>query len=204
MRILSIAAIAALALGAGLAATATAAAQSDETPVPIPAHPKKIFGYQDPATGDFHALGKMHGIAPDASSSTTLTGTLEVVVTVTLKTPLPKGGAVICVSDFIASQVTQTPPADTTYDESAAVVATVAGSTATCTIKIPYAWAFPTGSGIVQHALDGSLDVEMFSAASTTVPVSGAMVRSVGQAIVSATAFPANGATTIYDVSATL
>jgi hypothetical protein len=201
MRIFSIAAIAAVTLGFAFAGIPSATAQSDEST----SH-RKIYGYQDPETGDFHPLGKFRGPVPDAATTAPTTGTLEVVAKITLKTPLPKGGTIICGASFIASSFSTTAISATSYEESADVLAVVSGSTATCTLKLPYSWVLPPPSSTVQDSLSGSLSVQMFQPVSstTTTAIEAALVRGNAQPIVSATKFPANGATTIYNLNVTL
>jgi hypothetical protein len=201
MRIFSIAAIAGLVLGFVLTGATSATAQTEE--VPTTPH-KRVFGFQDPLTGEFHPLGKFHGPVPDVATTPALTGTLEVVVKITLKTPVPKGGVIVCSADFIASSISLTSTAVTTYDESASVLATVAGSAATCTVKVPYSWVLPAASATVHDSLDGSLVVTMFAPATTTTAIEEGLTRTNGQDIVSATKLPANGATTVYDKNVTL
>lgn len=164
---------------------------------------KKLFGFQDPVSGEFHPLGKGQRLIPDAATTAPTTGTLEVVVTIALKTPLPKGGSVLCSTDFIASSFSLTTGAATSYTETAEAIATVAGAGAKCTLKIPYSWVLAPASSTIHTTLDGSLGVSMIGATTTTV-LEGEVLRGHGQDIVSATKLPANGAVTVYDVNATL
>jgi hypothetical protein len=208
MRIFSIAALAVLTLGAGFAASVPACAQSDDDEAVIHvSQPKKVFGYQDPVTGEFHALGRNHMPVPDATTTPAFTGTLEVVVKITLKTALPTGGSIGCSTSFVAASFSATAPTGAnTYEESASAAATVSGTTATCTLKIPYSWVLAAPSTTVQDSLSGSVTVEMYKSVSSTNPsvILTGLVRSNSQNVVSASKFPANGTTTVYNINATL
>lgn len=161
MRKQTIALVAALALGA-LGGSVTAHAQTANSG-------RKVFGFQD-RTGTFHPLGQSPDLMENPAVTTTYTGTIEVTVTVTLKTPLPTGDKVACSVDAIASSDnTLNPLASVTYDEIATSNATVSGSTATCKVNIPYSWVLLTPSTTVINSLDGNLDVIMYSPTATTI-----------------------------------
>jgi hypothetical protein len=163
MRKQSIALVAAIALGA-LGGSAIAHAQTANAPFQ-----KKVFGFQDSRTGVFHPLGQSPDLSENPAATTTYSGTIEVTVTITLKTALPKGDSVACSVDAIAISESETTAASVTYDEIATSVATVSGSTATCKVNIPYSWVLLTPSTTVIDSLDGSLDVIMYSPTATTL-----------------------------------
>jgi hypothetical protein len=164
MRKQSIALVAAIALGA-LGTSVRAHAQTANPPFQ-----KKIFGFQDSRSGVFHPLGHSPDLSENPAATTTYSGTVEVTVTVTLKTALPKGDSVACSVGAIASSESETSPfASVAYDESATSVASVSGSTATCKVNIPYSWVLFTPSTTVVNSLDGSLDVIMYSPTATTI-----------------------------------
>jgi hypothetical protein len=186
-------------VGLSLAASA-AMAQSDEA---VSGSQKKVFGYQDPKTGVFHQLGNREVLEPDVTTAPT-TGTVDVVVTITLKTALPKGGSIVCDASLIASSISETTASVATYEEALAEVATVSGSTATCTIKIPYSWALPAASTTVVNAMDGNVDVIMSAAPTTATPAAGLFSRSSLHSFAQNAKIPAAGATTSYAVAVTL
>jgi hypothetical protein len=157
MRIFSLAAIAAILVGATLiSGSALAAAQEDEQNVPA----KKILGYQDPRTGAFHPLVNA---VPDATLAPT-TGSVDLTLTISLKTALPSGGKIICGSEISASSQNETTFAESIWIEEAYSVATVSGSTAKCTVNVPYSFLVPAASALVKNALTGSYTVEMVNA----------------------------------------
>jgi hypothetical protein len=179
MRKQSIALVAAIALGA-LGGSAIAHAQTANPPFQ-----KKVFGFQDSRTGVFHPLGHSPDLSENPAATTTYSGTVEVTVTVTLKTTLPKGDSVACSVDAIATSETETSPfTSVAYDETATSIASVSGSTATCKVNIPYSWLLFTPSTTVVNSLDGSLEVIMYSPTATTITTElEDLTREHGQAI---------------------
>jgi len=197
MRILSVATSTALALGVALALTNLAAAQSID---PGFRH-KKVFGYQDPETGAFKPLNQA---MPEASTQAT-TGTVELILSISLKTALPKGGAIVCSADVTAASENTSTFAVSSWSEQASTVATVSGSTATCTVNVPYSWPIPAASASVVNILEGAYSVQMYN---TTTPYSPAttlpgIVRtsSGGYAYGS---IPSTGSTSKYTLSLVL
>jgi hypothetical protein len=127
----------------------------------------KVFGYQDSRTGTFHPLGNSVEIADPAAATTTFAGTIEATVTITLKTALPTGGQVACTveADATSSGVS----GEVGYVEIATHLATVAGSTATCKVNIPFSWLLFTASTTQINSLTGNLDVFMYSPVTTSI-----------------------------------
>ena len=189
MRSLSLAAVAAVALGTAVLASIPVSAQSIATP-----H-KKIFGYTD-ESGVFHPAVKAE---PDATVTPT-TGTIQVVITVALKTALPKGGAVLCGTDLTGQSINESTGSDAVYEEEAFVVATVSGATASCTVNVPYEWTIPPASSTVIDSLNGSYTVEMTTAAGVLPGV----VRLTDSSFVSGAKIPATGTVSKYTVAATI
>jgi hypothetical protein len=175
----SIALAAAIALGT-LAGSSVALAQTTNA-----APGRKVLGFQDSRTGNFHPLGKSIDAAVEPDIATTAyTGTIEVTVTITLKTALPTGDKVACNVDAIATSASTTTSANVVIDESATAAATVSGSTATCKVNIPFSWVLLTPSTTVVNSLDGSLDVIMYSPTATTLStILADLVRDHSQAI---------------------
>jgi hypothetical protein len=195
MRKSSLAAAAAITLSFGLTGSVAAFAQAD----PSAPH-KKIFGYQEAGTGVFHSLNH---VVPEATTAP-LTGTFEVTFTITLKTAVPTGGSVLCTTDFIASQTSETTGASTDYDEEADSVAKVTGTTATCTVNTPYSWVFGPKTSTEIETLGGSYTISILPAPSTTINYASVYGRSSTSEFVNATTLPATGAITKYAISATL
>ncbi len=162
MRKCSIALVAVIALGT-LGRSVLALAQTANRP-----HTSKILGFQDTKTGTFHPLGTS-AEALDPAATTTYSGTIEVTVNITLKTALPSGDVIACSVDAVASSESETTATSVAYDDSAASLATVSGSSATCKVNIPFSWVLGTPSTTVIDTLDASLDVVMYSPTATTI-----------------------------------
>jgi hypothetical protein len=152
-----VATIALLTLGGSVLASAQTANQSRSS---------KVFGYQD-RTGTFHPLRNSADIVDPAAATTTFTGTVEVTVAITLKTPLATGGQVACSVEADATSSGSSGGVD--YDEHATKLATVSGSTATCKVSIPFSWLMFTASSVQINSLSTSLDVYMYSPVTTSI-----------------------------------
>jgi len=181
-------------LGLGLAPLSFAQAAS-----PARQSSQRVLGYFDPATGIFqplHATGEV-----DPATAVTETGELIVKFTITVKSAIPKNGVVGC------SASADTGDAAGEYQERATGVATVSGSTYTCSAIIHYAWLLntPTTDPVT---LSGGVTVEYgyqataFNGSDTAVePIEA---RGHSASIPELKSVPANGATTTIDVNVTL
>lgn len=195
MRTWSFPSLLALACGALLCGSLPAAAQSD---LPFTSH-KYVFGYQDAKTGVFHPTPLA---IPDGASDPIISGQIWLTITVSLTTPLPSGDEVGCEMDVHVEQSeTVSPFASTGYDEEAFGVATVSGATATCLVKIPYSWTFPSSSS-TSSSLTGSYVVEMGNAAANA-PQPTVLRLSSGN-FLSTTTIPPTGTKSTFSVSARL
>lgn len=155
MRIYSLAAVAAAALSLGftLVGHVSAARQAPRSTSLRDA----VFGYQDLQTGAFHAIPQ---VAPDYTQPgwpPAVNGTITTTFTVALKTAIPDGDVVEC-------EVTLKPEyyntnGNVSYTDSAFAQGTVNGSTATCVVKVPFFWSFPSPGGDDQESLTGSYSV---------------------------------------------
>ena len=188
MRMRIVFTLAGLALSMATVGTVSSSAQSTE-------YHRKVFGYQD-QNGVFHAINHPE---PDATVTPT-TGTIELTLTITLKTPLPKGGVVICGADISATSTNLSTAMTAVYEEQANSLATVSGSTATCTVNVPYEWAIAAASTTVEDGLTGSYTIEM-ATATGTLP---GLVRLTDSNFLSATKIPATGTVSKFTVAATL
>ena len=179
-----------LAIGIAITGSEIAAAQAGGAQ-----QARKIFGYMD-ENGVFHTPRAV----PDAATSETLTGTLEVTFTITVKSSLPKGYALLCNASFAVGSVNATEPTKAIeYAEDGETSTT----TTTCTVTIPYSWVvYPAGSTVV-NTLIGAYSIIAVNPTATTV---GTVLqfRVVGGTVVSATTLPASGATTKYAVAVTI
>jgi len=194
MRLFSTATLAALALGS-VFATSSALAQSSLNSVR-----KLPTVYQDPETG---AVRPMVAVAPEAAT-TPVGGTIQLVATITLKTALPTGGSIICLSSVDATSITLTSGLSTVYVEEASVLAKVVGATATCTVNIPYSWLIPPASTTVQNSLTGEYTVEMIGPVSSTTNPLSALTRSSSSSFVSTKSIPLTGTTSKFTIAVTL
>lgn len=182
-------------LASGLAVSAFA--QSDLPKLPAP-H-RKVFGYQDVKTGVFHPMNK---IEPDVTTAPT-TGTIELTITVTLKTTVPTGGSVYCSTELDATSQDDATFSIVDYIETSFSVAKVTGTTATCTVTTPYSWIIPKASATQTNALTGVYTVGILPPATTTSVIEEEDYRtSTGP--FGGTTIPATGAITKYTLSATL
>jgi len=95
-----------------------------------------IHGYLDPQTGVFHALPLVSASDSEPPALTTVTGKFVVNFTITVSSTIASTLKISC-------GVTATVLDSATLNEiieSATVVATRSGSTATCSVTIPYSW----------------------------------------------------------------
>ena len=194
MRLSTRAALAAIMLGS-VFVSGSAVAQTSLTSVRKPP-----TVYQDPETG---AVRPMVAVAPEAAT-TPIGGTIQLVATITLKTPLPTGGSVICLSNVSAMSITLTTGLATVYGEESSVLAKVSGTTATCTVNTPYSWLIPPASSTVQNSLTGEYTIEMIGAASSTTNPLAALTRSSSSSFVSIKSIPLAGTTSKYTIAVTL
>lgn len=136
----------------------------------------------------------------NAATPTATTGTIVANFSIKLVTPVPSGYQVQC---FLYATVTEENSSYTINDEisdSAGVKATVSGSTATCSVKLPYSWYLSTASSDTAN-LTYYLYIENASATNGT-----GEARSSSQYVPGAGAIkiPANNATTTFSIAATL
>jgi hypothetical protein len=177
MRIWSIAAWGLLALGAGMAVSRPAAAQNDRNTSPAEAQ-----------------------LDPEITTAP-LAGTIEVTFTITLKSALPSGSNVACLVELSANSIQSGTAQSLSYRESGIVYVKSSGTSASCTVAIPYAWALPADSSTVLNDLEGSYQIIASSASAGVVSLERS---SGGTFLVLTNTFPASGATTKYAVPVTL
>ena len=154
---------------------------------------EKIPGYFNPKTHTFTARTLSKNVSDAATS--TYAGTLKYVYTVKLDTAVPSGDELVCE----AGANVEDSGTGNFYEEIAEGKATVSGSTASCTVNIPYSWALSTASS---DMVDVSYEL-------STVPVSptsnGAEVLArEHESSLSPIKIPTTGATTTITISATI
>jgi hypothetical protein len=155
-----------------------------------------IYGHWDPTTGIFKPA---HQVPLDNASAngeampptSTYTGKFVVNFTVTISSAIPTGDTIGC-----NVSVTLVDTAGDTTD-SMAVSATRSGSTATCSVTIPYSWQVTSTTDPVYVSYDISappqplVSTSSFPRRYTTHPISKITV-------------PLNGATTTYTITTTI
>jgi hypothetical protein len=174
---------------AGLALGLAGSALAQQTP---PA--KGIPGYLNPKTHTFSARVRPSA-APDATTVKTYTGTLKFEYTIKLDTPVASGQALYCEA---AADVEDT-TGDEFYEEEAASTAKVSGTTATCTVNIPYSWGLADESA---DTIGLSYDLVIFPTSTTTLDYYYAVREHTSG--LPALKVPTSGATTVIPVAATI
>jgi hypothetical protein len=161
----------------------------NETAKPTPG----ILGYLDPKTGAFRPL--VQNPVEDEEVEPALaptTGTFVFNFTITIASKNLGGDTILCTVDTSTFDAA----ALLTASESASVKATVTGSTAKCTVTIPYSW--PLKSATTDTV---SLDYSVSAVASTTT--SAEPVRISGQNLPTIKV-PKTGATTTQTIASTI
>jgi hypothetical protein len=147
-----------------------------------------ILGFLDPHTGAFRPVPSGAEESPDAL--TTFTGTITVTLTITLKTTVLTN--ITCSESVSVLDAVTTSPRF--YAESDTVVATGTGTTRTCKLSIPYAWALAT-----QASDSMSTTYSVFGTTSTGPPTRGSTLSPLDTRKV-----PANGTITALTAAVTL
>jgi hypothetical protein len=154
-----------------------------------PAQPG-ILGYLDPHTGAFRAVSPAAEEGPDVAAITTFGGTVNLTITITLKTTGLTN--IFCVEGVAVVDGTTSPRV---FDESNTVAATGTGSTRTCKLSIPYSW------GLTTQSTDNMNTTYSVSGSTGT---SGLPQRTSSLSPVDTRKVPANGAVTTLTASVTL
>jgi len=147
-----------------------------------------ILGYLDPRTGAFRPVPSASEVDPAAL--TTFGGTITVTLTVTLKSAGLT--TIACTADVSVLDAVTTSPRS--YIESATAAATGSGTTRTCTLTIPYAWALATQASDSMTTSYGVIGTGTSAVTQRTSALSPLDTRKV----------PANGATTALTAAVTL
>ena len=164
----------------------------------IPKAPSGLNLAFDAQHGQITASGYTLKPASSAAASTSVTGTVEVTLTLNLVTKFKRGATFPCAAILIGGQIDTGNYILDGGVETASGIANVSEknpSTATCKLAIPYAWTLQHDSG----ASNGML----IAFAAAGVNPGGATVRSTLQ-ITGIESLPATGSTTTYAFNATL
>jgi hypothetical protein len=151
-----------------------------------------IRGYLDPRTGIFHAMPLPDLQEADVPPPAATGGKFVFNFTITVSSNLGSTAKILCE----ASALTEDAASANLITETASVTATRSGSTATCTVNIPYSWnllSASTDKVSLSYQIIGGVPT-------TTVPLA---TRSSGQSL-KQIAVPANGATTTETITATI
>lgn len=127
-----------------------------------------------------------------SAATTPTTGTYTIHFTITIASDIPTADAISC-----NSELEVTGDGVGTIVESAGALATRSGSTATCTVTIPYSWTLET------PATDKLLVSYFLLTPANGKTVNPAPVRTSHLDSPATTGVPANGSTTTVTVSAT-
>ena len=169
-----------LALAAGSFAQTAASQESAPT-----------FGYMDAKTGMFHTLSRPLPSA-ETPAVTPTTGKIVFNVTITISSALPASAVITCLATGGVADA-----ATGEFSNVAAVTAKKTGTTATCTVSVPYSWDLATpAKDIVEfdlsvEATSGTLGSATFYEEAFTAPAITIKV-------------PANGATTTETIATTI
>jgi hypothetical protein len=150
-----------------------------------------ILGYLDPQTGAFRPVPSAAEEGPEAAALTTFTGTITVTLTITLKTTGLTN--IICAEEVSVIDAITTGPRF--FGESNSVAATGTGTTRTCKLSIPYAWALAT-----QASDNMTTGYSVVGSTGTT----GLPQRTSTHSPLDTRKVPANGATTALTAAVTL
>jgi hypothetical protein len=154
-----------------LAAFACAAFMLGMNAEPLLASQRLIPGFFNPATGQFSL--RAPPVAPEAAL-TTYSGTIVLVFTITIVSAIPTTDQIQCSGGVDASDSSFA----NNFDEQASVAATRSGTTASCTVKIPYKWMLGSGPTYTPSYTVGTVTTNArssayFTLASRPVPASG-------------------------------
>ena len=150
-----------------------------------------ILGYLDPHTGAFRPVPSAAEEDSELPAATTFTGTITVTLTITLKTTGLTN--ITCSEEVSVIDAITTSPRF--YVESNSVAATGTGTTRTCKLSIPYAWALAT-----QASDSMTTGYSVVGSTSTT----GLPQRTSTLSPLDTRKVPANGATTALTAAVTL
>ena len=162
-----------------------------ETAKPTPG----ILGYLDPKTGAFRPVIQSPAEDEEVEPAVATTGKFVFNFTISIKSTTLGSDTIACsasatTSEFSATGVTFT------ADEEASVKATVTGSTAKCTVTIPYSWNLKTPSA---DTVTLGYTVEALAASTSAATLNRLSLQSLP-----AIKVPATGATTTTAIASTI
>lgn len=157
-----------------------------------------ILGRLDPRTGTFKPVQvtPIDDLQAEATTSTNYTGKLVYNFAITIASTIPTTSVITCYAGatVMSSYYSY-------FQESATVVATRSGSTAKCTVVIPYSWSLATASA----AADSVTLIYNIEATSTSTTAGTLVLRSNSSYYsLGSVPIPLNGATTTKSIAATI
>jgi len=159
-----------------------------------PAGARGALGYFDSATGVFRPVSPMEDFNFEALAATAQPGTIVVNFTIAIKSAIPANYLITC---GVSAVVTEVSVAGVNLiEDDAAVAATRTGSTAKCTVTIPYSW-------VLSNPATARLSLNYSLTASKGTATTGLLARSSLGSIVN-TAVPASGSTMTQTVNTVL
>jgi len=164
------------------------------------AAPQGIAGYINPATGVFTAVPRTAQALPPEQlplASTTSTGVIKFVYAITLKSGIPAGNSIQCSANLYVSDDDFT--SSVSYTETKAVEAVRTGTTAACTVAIPYSWLLPDVAGTKV-----SLNYSVTTYDTSTTAGAAFLTRRSHNGTLNPITVPANGATITKSIKVTL
>ena len=155
-----------------------------------------IQGYLDPRTGVFHTLPRHAEPDAEPPTLTTFAGKLVFNFTITVNATIAPTAKIACTA--IASvDDNLTGGSPMAFTESASALATRSGTTATCTVNIPYSWNLATGSTdhiMLSYYIQAPTEIAVVTDA---LPARSTIVSDLGTIKV-----PATGTTTTETITA--
>jgi hypothetical protein len=160
-----------------------------------PASINGVLGYLDYSTGAFRPVGQMGEFDSEGEKANN-TGTIIVNITITIKSAIPATSPISCGVSASVTDIDISTGGINIISELATVAATRTGSTAKCTVTIPYSWTV-LNSASAKVSL--TYNLSMGKATATT----GLQVR-VSSGTIANISVPANGSTTTKAVNAVI
>ena len=130
-----------------------------------------IHGYLDPQTGVFHTLPIPEAASAEPPAVATFAGKFVFNFTITVDATISSTAKIVCTATAtVEDNLTGGSP--NFIIETASALATRSGTTATCTVNIPYSWSLATGT-TDNITLGYNLEAPVEASATTSLPSRG-------------------------------
>jgi hypothetical protein len=161
-------------------------------------NPRTVPGHLTAGTINHAPMVVVDNLDLALASLTTFGGTFTFKITITVKSTNLGSDTIICGAGTVVDDINMTTGMNSgSYIEEASLLASRSGSTATCTVNIPYSWGLANGSTDVV-ALFYTIDATTQTAGSFGEP------SRVNQHFLASIKVPANGTTTTISAAATI